>query len=496
MKALLTRRLAVFLAIAISMVACKQPETVIVVEEPTSAVSQDTTDEIGPEPSDKFQKLVMGEFNTIGSLDPLFANNATEMRAVQLIYEGLVKFNENGEIVPGIAQSWTVSDDSLRYEFHLRPGIFYQNSDIFSTGTGRRLTSEDVKFVFERMAKAGVPPRAAHLFMNIGGFDSYFQEQRFVYNPQFRQLEGVAGIQTPDEATVVFELEQPDPDFLEKLATPLAVIYPEEAVGNSGSSFTPVGTGPFTFAQLTSDSTYVFSKFDNYHSANEIELNRVDMIITDSEIQLFKSMSTNEIHILPQLGPQLMSETLSDSGQLLPSYDEQYLLRKAGGATEYVLRYNPRSNLAVSTARKIAGLIPTDSSSFLGKLPEDLVESQFIIKNSPSITSEDSTKEVYSTFSADPFVKTFLGNLSKALDPYGYSLQMLKIHTPVENTGLMVTRDFPLIPGQWGDYEKLFAFEIGHTALQRPVVEGLSFNQYPWWIDLRGVSLAETSNLN
>ncbi|HET6528227.1 MAG TPA: ABC transporter substrate-binding protein, partial [Balneolaceae bacterium] len=446
---------------------------------------------------DEFQKLVMGEFNTIGSLDPLFANNATEMRAVQLVYEGLVRFDENGNITPGIAQTWTVSDDSSLYEFHLRPDIFYHNSDIFSTGTGRRLVAEDVKFVFERMARAGVPPRAAKLFMNIRGFDSYFQEQHFVYNPQFRQIEGVAGIQTPDETTVVFELEQPDANFLKKLATPLAVIYPKEAVGDAQNAFTPVGTGPFTFVRTTNDSTYIFSKFDNYHTPGEIKLDRVDLIVTNSEGELFKSMSAEEMDVLPQLGPQLMSEILDDKGQLLPSYREQYALRTAGGATEYVLRYNPYSNLAATTARKIAGLIPTDLSSFLGKLPQGLVESSFIIKDAPAIASHDSTKEIYSTFSADPFIKTFLGSLSKTLKPYGYSLQMLKIHTPVENTGLLVTRDFPLIPeGQWGDYEKLFVFKVGHAALQKPVVEGLWFNQYPWWIDVRGVSLMETSRLN
>jgi ABC-type transport system substrate-binding protein len=496
MKALLTKRFAVFVAIGIAAVACKQPETVIVAENPTPAISQDTTDQTRPETTE-FQKLVMGEFNAIGSLDPLFADNATEMRTAQLIYEGLVRFDETGQIIPGIAQSWTVSADSLHYEFQLRPDIFYHNSDVFSTGTGRRVVAEDVKFVFERMARAGVPPRAAYLFMDISGFGSYFKEQRFVYNPQFRRLEGVTGIQTPDETTVIFELEQPDADFLKKLATPLAVIYPKEAVSNSEDSFTPVGTGPFTFSRVTNDSTYIFSKFEDYHSAGDITLNRVDVIVTDSELELYKSMSTEEIQLLPQLGPQIMSEILSDDGELLPSYEGQYQLKTTKGVTVYVLRYNPHSNLAVSSARKIAGLIPTDSSSFLGKMPEGLVESQIFIKNSPTVTSNDSTQEVYTTFSADPFVKTFLGSLSKALQPYSYSLQMLKVHTPIESTGLFFTRDFPLIPeGQWGDYEQLFLFEIGHAALQRPAVEGLSFNQYPWWIDLRGVSVAQTSNLD
>src|SRR5699024_3035033 len=151
-----------------------------------------------------FQKLVIGELNAIRSFDPLFANNASEMRAVQLIYEGLVRFDENGEAVPGIARSWLVNDDSTRYEFNLRRGIFYHNSDIFSTGTGRRLVADDVKFAFERMAKVDVPPQAARLFMNITGFEPFYQEQHFVFDPQFRRFKGVSGIKTPDENTVIF----------------------------------------------------------------------------------------------------------------------------------------------------------------------------------------------------------------------------------------------------------------------------------------------------
>src|SRR5699024_9086292 len=198
-----------------------------------------------------FQKLVVGEMNPIESLNPLFANNATEMRTVQLIYEGLVRMNENGQVIPATAKKWMVSGDSLRYEFQLRSDIFYHDNDIFSTGTGRRLTAEDAKFAFEQMAKPGVPPRAARMFMNIEGFDSYIREKHIIYNDETRQLTGMSGIETPNDTTIIFDLVQKDARFLKKLATPLAVIYPREAHNESANSFTAVGTGPFTFTRRT-----------------------------------------------------------------------------------------------------------------------------------------------------------------------------------------------------------------------------------------------------
>lgn len=498
MKTYFIPKLFLFLTITLLVFSCKQPETVIVVDDPTSAITQDSTRQDSVEIATDFQKLVMGEYSSIGSLDPLLANNATEMRAVQLVYEGLVRLNEHGEVVPGIAKNWAISNDSLRYEFHLRPDVFYHNSDVFSTGTGRRLTSVDVKFVFEQMAKAGVPPRAAHLFMNIHGFDSYFQEQHFVYNPKFRQLKSITGIQTPNDTTVVFELVKKDSLFLKKLATPLAVIYPKEAVNDSDDSFTAVGTGPFVFSQKTADSTYIFSKFDNYYAADEIKLDRIDMVINPSEMELFKALSIDKIQLLPQLGPQIMSEIFIESGQLLPSYEEQYELRRPGGTTEYVLRYNPHSNLPESTAIKIAEFIKTDTGSYFWQMPANLLMTESYTDSSLSFSKTNAeTQQIFTVFSADPFIRTFLGNLSKKLTPYEITLRMMNIRAPSKSTGLLFTHDFPLIPdAQWDDYKKLFSFEVGHVALQQSVIEGLSFNQYPWWIEMRGVSVRENDNLN
>src|SRR5699024_11266686 len=102
-------------------------------------------------------------------------------------------------------------------------------------------------FVFERMANNNVPPRAALLFMDIEAMHDYYQGQRHVYNSALRQLSGISGITVPSDSTVVFRLNHPDRDFLKKLATPRAVIYPKEAVGNDVESFKPVGSGPYAF---------------------------------------------------------------------------------------------------------------------------------------------------------------------------------------------------------------------------------------------------------
>lgn len=487
----------IILSVLFLFAGCKQPETIVVEQSPTAVAPTDTVSDKKGDTEAGFRQLLIGEYQPIRSLDPLFANNGASMRAAQLIYEGLVRLDKEGNIVSGIAQSWEVGEDSLKYTFKLRPNIYYHDSKIFSTGTGRKLKAQDVKYVFERMARSDVPPLAAQLFMDIKGFNSYFREQHLVYNPEERNLEGVRGIDTPNEQTVVFNLENRNPQFLKKLATPLAVVYPREAVGAKVSDFTPVGTGPFTFNRRTADSTLIFSKFQNYYGDSKISLSRVDIKIKPSETQLFKSMSAGELYLLPHLGPQLIASVLNNNGNLLESYAQRYSLSKSGGTTEYILRHYTKSSLSKADARSISSLLSAGSSAYFNTSPGQII----------SRSSEDTTRQkfdpsalnarIYSVYSEDPFIRNFLGKLSQSLAEYNSTLQMLNIRAPFQDTGLFFTQNFPLIPNQqWDEYPPLFRFNVKQLALQRSEIRGLDFNKYTWWFDLRGVTLPTDENMD
>ncbi len=483
------------LTVLFLLAGCKQPETVVVNRNPTTVA--DTSKDQQTNDDATFRKLAIGEYQPIRSLDPLFADNASAMRAVQLLYEGLVRLDADGSVVSGLAESWEVENDSLTYTFKLRSDVYYQDSDIFSTGTGRRMNAADIKYVFERMAKAEVPPNAAQLFMNIQGFDSYYQEQRLVYHPKERNLSGISGIKTPNEQTVVFQLENPDPHFLQKLATPLAVIYPREAVGQTVDAFTPVGAGPFTFSRRTSDSTLIVSKFQNYYDASDIDINRIDIRPSTSESELFKAMSSGELHLLPQLGPQLMQSNLDNDGNLAEAYRERYDLQNPGGEITYNLRHNSSANLSAESARNIAQLLTADSASYFEKFPGNLVTGPATDTTDTTFQSTDIDTQIYSVYSDDPFVRTFMGSLSEMLANYDISLQMSQIRAPTKNTALFVTSHFPLIPNdRWSSYEPLVEFTVQQLALQRSEIKALNFNQYPWWFDIRGVTLPAEENLN
>ena len=150
------------------------------------------------------------------------------------LHDALVKPMPGKNMAGSLAESWTVSADGLVYEFVLRKGVKFHN--------GEPLTSDDVKFSFERYR----------------GISSKVLKER------------VAAVETPDAGRVRFRLKQPWPDFLAFYGTPAtgaAWIVPRkyvEKLGEDGFKKLPIGAGPYRFAAFTPGVELVLEAFDGY----------------------------------------------------------------------------------------------------------------------------------------------------------------------------------------------------------------------------------------
>jgi peptide/nickel transport system substrate-binding protein len=150
------------------------------------------------------------------------------------MHDALVKSMPGNAMAPSLAESWTVSPDSLVYEFVLRKGTRFHNGD--------PVTSEDVKFSFERYRGAGAGPFKAR----------------------------VAGIDVVDPQRIRFRFKQPWPDFMTFYGTPATGagwIVPKkyvEKVGDDGFKKAPVGAGPYRFVSFTPGVELVLEAFDGY----------------------------------------------------------------------------------------------------------------------------------------------------------------------------------------------------------------------------------------
>lgn len=468
--------------------SCKQPETVVVTENPTPP-SPKTQQKDTTVTAASFKQLNIGENNLIPSLSPLFAENTSTLRTLQLVFEGLVRYNGNETIIPAVAKKWSVSSDSLTYRFILRNDVYYHDSNAFNNGIGRKLVARDVKDVFERMARINVPGHAARLFIDIKGFEPFYREQHNVLIPGERQLSGISGITTSNDSTVTFTLENRDSHFLEKLASPYAVIYPREAVTeNNPSAFKPVGTGPFTFSQKQEDNHYIFARYQNYYRQDEPVLNRVDVIVQPDDSVRSEYFQQGEFHLIPQLGPAWMSSVLNADGNLNRVLANRFRLVYTSGKTHYTLNHNSDSRLNREAARFIVR--HANYSSFFKGLPSKVVE--FLkFPNGGSSTGFAESDTVNITFTSDPFLKSFIQTLSDTLKQEGIALQMLNIRTPVRDIELYTSTHVPLyLSDVWPENSNtLVGFSALQTAIYLDSIENLTFNSFPWWIDLRTTTL-------
>ena len=200
------------------------------------------------------RNLVVGMALEPPVLDPTINPAAAIAEVTQLnIYEGLTRIDEQGRVLPGLAERWEVSPDARTYTFQLRRGVK------FSDGTD--FDSADVKFTFERNAAP----------------DSTNSRKSY-----FTQMERIA---TPDAATVTITLKEPSALFLFNLAENVSVIVaPESAATNRAM---PVGTGPYKLERWTPGDSVVLAKNPLYRDAAAVQIERVTFkVIGDAAAQV------------------------------------------------------------------------------------------------------------------------------------------------------------------------------------------------------------------
>ncbi len=163
---------------------------------------------------------------TPSNLDPRLGSDESSRRVQQLLFNGLLRYDDRGEPVGDLAESWE-HPEPLRYVFHLRSGVRFHD--------GRPLTSDDVRYTVESILKDEVP--------------------------SFRKgdLTVIGSIETPDPATVVFHLKEPFSPFLANLSLG---ILPHGAGPQAAAD--PVGTGPFRLVQQRRDQDLLLQAFDSY----------------------------------------------------------------------------------------------------------------------------------------------------------------------------------------------------------------------------------------
>jgi oligopeptide transport system substrate-binding protein len=214
------------------------------------------------------------------SIDPQLASGISEIKLLSALFEGLVvPHPETLEPMPGVAESWTISEDFRRYRFKLRDDARWSNGDPVTAGD----------FVFS--VKRRLSKKLASSWT-----DMYFfvKNARQYYDGDLDDFAEV-GIKAVSDTELTIELETPVPFFMSILAhsswfpVPGKTILKYGLMDDRGARWTKieniVTNGPFVAKSWSVSDRFVVQKNDKYWDKNSVRLNEIHFIPADADTE-------------------------------------------------------------------------------------------------------------------------------------------------------------------------------------------------------------------
>ncbi len=224
-----------------------------------------------------------GSLGDPGSLDPHKATTIIEGNVLAELFEGLVTRNAKGELIPGVASSWSVSDDGLVYTFMLRPDARWSNGD--------EVTAHDFVFAFRRL----LAPATGAPYANI----LYTLKNAAKVNKGALPVEAL-GIRAPSDERLEMTLEHPAPYFVSQLTHITAKPLHRASVEAHGTRFTRpghlVGNGAFVLRDYIPNERMVLVKNPHFHAAATVALAREVFYPLEDRSAALRRFMAGEIH--------------------------------------------------------------------------------------------------------------------------------------------------------------------------------------------------------
>lgn len=240
-----------------------------------------------------------------GSLDPALAQGTHESWVLQHTFEGLMSYAEDGSIIPGAAESYTLADDKVTYTFKLRDGMKWSNGD--------PVTANDFEFAWKR---ALAPETAADY-----AYQLYYLKGGEAYNSGTGKVEDV-GVKALDDKTLEVVLEGPTGYFLE--LTAFYTYYPvDKKVVEANPDWakdasTHVSNGAFKLKAWEHSSKIVLEKNADWHNASKVKLDGIEFAILDDENTAWQKYDGGEFDFLATVPAAVTAQlTASKSKELV-----------------------------------------------------------------------------------------------------------------------------------------------------------------------------------
>jgi peptide/nickel transport system substrate-binding protein len=227
---------------------------------PSESDTPGVTQALQPEYGDTFIEASIGDAST---LLPVLASDSSSSGINGLIYNGLIRYDKDLNIVGELAKSWDISDDNLTITFHLRDDVQWHDGVPFS--------SADVKFNYELYIDPKTPT---------------------AYAEAFKQVESV---EAPDPLTFIVHYERP---YAPALMSWSMAVHPQHLlegvdITHSDLARNPVGTGPYRFVEWVGGEKIVLESNPEYFAGQPYLKRVVVRVIPDTTTQFLELRTGN-----------------------------------------------------------------------------------------------------------------------------------------------------------------------------------------------------------
>ncbi len=194
------------------------------------------------------------------TLNPILTKNAFTADILSFVYEGMTKLDENQKAKAVLADRWSVSDDGLIWEFHIRDGVKWHDGEL--------LTAYDVEFTIQTLLNPGISS---------------------VYKPLLLNISTCAAV---DSSTIRIALKKPNsfmPEMMDFPIIPKHLFIDMDILSSSGL-MKPVGTGPYRFDSHTEGESVVLKLNEDWWNFNENETLKIgSMYLETIQANIFKN---------------------------------------------------------------------------------------------------------------------------------------------------------------------------------------------------------------
>jgi oligopeptide transport system substrate-binding protein len=258
------------------------------------------------------------------SIDPAVITGQIEERVVLSLFEGLTRFTQSGIPEPGCAQSWDVSPDGKTYTFKLRSTAKWSN--------GQPVTANDFVQSWKRILEPATAAEYAYLLNPIEKAQDYNEGRLTDFS--------AVGVKAQDAQTLVVQLANPTPYFLDLCALPpYAPVY-VPAVDKYGDDWIKPGklvnNGAFLLEDWELNYRIRLRRNPDYWDHANVRLNTIDLLPIDNSVTAYNFYASK------------VADLILDKGLTPPSLIPELKLRPDFHAAPFLGNYFIRFNVTRS----------------------------------------------------------------------------------------------------------------------------------------------------